>query len=511
MIAYPSVQPAETTHLPQLQRVHLVLACDETFRPKARYVMESFCKVLGLDLHVAEAPLSGEAPLPHGEPWIWYGPDDAIPAVGQERIMIRAAADAPQFFAGEAPMAVEDVVFLSWRQKQIPVLFAQDPGSLTQELEIERRHGGDAVTVPFDLLASAFYFLSCWEETVIPDRDQHRRFLYRSSLASKLQLDDNIVDLYLDVFIACLNAVGEGRWMPVEIPLWPDNVPFVACLTHDVDEVRKGRLSRMKFGVRHLLRPSQGHRKTPLLDRAGFALKTLLSSKDPYWTYPDFAAMERRLGFTATYYFQAGGESGRSRYRLTEPPVAQFIQQLNGSEFEIGLHGTYDAGFEPNLLLEEKAILARLLQHEPTGHRNHYLRMEYASTLALFEEAGFEHDATLGYADHEGYRNQFSYPYHPYNHAADRPCRFLELPTVIMDVTLAGYRGLSAEDGWDVMKEWLERTSRRRGCINLLWHNVWDGVYPGYFDLYARALTWIQEHGGVGLSGRDVVNLWRER
>lgn len=511
MIAYPSVKSTESRNLPELQRIHLVLACDKTFRPKARYVMESFCKVLGVELHVLDAPLAEDVPLPEGEPCVWYGPEDAVPADGDGRIVIRAAADAPRFFAGTTPMAVEDVTFVTWQGRRIPLLFAQDVDYPAEQLEIKLAKEGKAFVLPFDLLASAFYFLSCWEETVIPYRDQHHRFLYRFSLASKLNVPDNIVDLYLDVFIDCLNIAGEGRWSPVEIPLWSNNVPFVACLTHDVDEVRKDRLSRMKFGVRHLVHPSPGHRKTPALARAGFALKTLFSSEDPYWTYPKFAAMERRLGFTATYYFQAGGESGRSRYRLTDEPIAQFIEQLSDMGFEIGLHGTYDAAFNPGHLLEEKAILARVIKHEPAGHRNHYLRMEYASTFALYEDAGFEHDATLGYADHEGYRNQFSYPYHPFNHAADRPFRFLELPTVIMDVTLAGYRGLSSEEGWGVMQEWLERTSQRRGCINLLWHNVWDGVYPGYFELYSRALDWIREHGGVGLASRDIVNLWRER
>jgi hypothetical protein len=137
--------------------------------------------------------------------------------------------------------------------------------------------------------------------------------------------------------------------------------------------------------------------------------------------------------------------------------------------------------------------------------------MDYATTLPIYERAALQYDATLGYAEHGGYRNQFSYPYHPYNHEADRPYRFLELSTVIMDATLGGYRELPAERAWQVIEAWLKRTRARRGCITLLWHNVWDGIFPGYFDLYPRILAWIHDHGGMGLSGRDVLRQWLAR
>jgi hypothetical protein len=496
-------------------RVYLILKCEDKFAAKARYVFSTFCKVLGLDLvedKQGSTPADGLT--------VCYGAAADMPAAVPRLICIHASPEAPAFFASHNPRCVQDVTFVSWEGRRVPFLFAPGLGSIQKDFEFEsfEKHkldpqSTDAVHMPYDLIASAFYFLSCWEETVIPGRDQHGRFSYTRSLAAQLNLPDNVVDIYLDLFIALLNLASNGRWPQVGIPTWEEGVPFVACLTHDVDEVSKSRLSRLKFVWDHLVRPHASHRHTPVRERARFALTTLFSRHDPYWTFPALVQVERQFGFTASYFFQAGGRNGGAHYSLSEPRIRRLVSDLLQDGFEVGLHGTYQSAFDEDKFLQEKAALAAVINEEPVGHRQHYLRMDYATTLSLYERAALQYDATLGYAEREGYRNQFSYPYYPYSHKADRPYHFLELPTAIMDATLGGYRELPAERAWQVIEVLLERTRARRGCITLLWHNhhMWDGVFPGYFDLYPRTLAWISDHGGVGLSGRGVLRQWLAR
>ena len=489
-------------------RVHLTLKCEDRFAVQARYVFSTFCKVLGFDLVENELDSS----LTDG-PTVWYGVVDDAPTVRAGLVCIHASPDAIVFFESHYPRCIEEVTFTLWGTRRVPFLFATQPESVeTRRLDslLGERPGG--VYMPYDLIASAFYFLSQWEETVIPDRDSHGRFPYDRALATQLNLSENIVDIYLDLFIALLNTAGNERWPQVKIPTWPGAISFVACLTHDVDVISKSRLSRLKFMWDHLIQPTIGHRQTPLHERAYFALKTLFDRQDPYWTFPALVEMERVLGFTASYYFQAGKNSSRQNYySLLTPPVCDFITHLRQNDFEVGLHGTYLSAFDEEAFLQEKATLTAAVGEAPAGHRQHYLRMDYAITLPIYERAELQYDATLGYAEHEGYRNQFSYPYQPFNHKAGRPFRFLELPTVIMDATLGGYRNMPAADAWRVIVTWLERTCTRQGCITILWHNPWDGVFPGYFNLYPKILTWIREHSGQGLAGRDVLYRWQMR
>lgn len=491
-------------------QVNLILRCENRLARKARYVLSTFCKVLGLDL-VEWAEVGGSL-TPLAGPIVWYGTVAERPPAVPGLVCIYASPAAAAFYEAFRPRSAQDVAVAAWQGRHLPLLFAREPeGPRNDWLASLLNTRADVVHMPYDFIASAFYFLSRWEELVITDRDRHGRFPFARSLAGQLGLTENVVDLYLDLFITLLNLVGDGRWPQIEIPTWAEDVPFVVCLTHDVDEIRKSRLSRLKFVWDHLSHPEAGHRRTPIRERARFALSTLFSREDPYWTFPELAELERQFSFTASYYFQAGGRAGGSRYALTETRVRRFIDDLLEDGFEVGLHGTYWAAFDPGRFLQEKRALAAVAHEDPIGHRQHYLRMDYAATLPIYERAGLKYDTTLAYAEQEGYRNQFSYPYYPYNHHAGRPYSFLELPTVLMDATLGGYRQLTAGQAWQVIEGWLERTLIRRGCITLLWHNPWDGVFPGYFDLYPRILAWIRDHGGIGISGRDVLRQWQAR
>lgn len=488
--------------------VHLRLQCEDRFVAKARYVFSTFAKVLGLKLVLDDDSMD----IPAGVV-VWYGAASESPPSFPGLICIDAAVEAPAFFAAGRARSASGVNITYWEGEPVPFLFGRGQEGQQQRAQNELffRDEAGAVRMPYDLVASAFYFLSCWEEQVIAERDQHGRFPYAHSLAAQLDLPQNVVDLYLDLFIALLNLARPERQPPITIPTWEKGAPFVACLTHDIDEIRKSTLSRLKFTAVHLLHPAAGHRHVPLSQRARFALATLFSRQDPYWTFPAFPKMERQYGFTASYFFQAASNGSNPYYSLSEPQIQNFIGELLAGGFEVGLHGTYQAAFDEERFLQEKAALRAVTNEEPAGHRQHYLRMEYATTLPIYERAGLRYDATLGYAEQEGYRNQFSYPYYPYNHAADRPYSFLELPTVIMDTTLAVYRGLPATQAWAVIERRLACACVRRGCITLLWHNLWDGLFPGYFDLYPRMLAWIHEHGGAGLAGGDVLSQWLAR
>ncbi|RME42354.1 MAG: hypothetical protein D6796_14510, partial [Caldilineae bacterium] len=268
----------------------LSLHCADSLKPKIRYVVETFAAVLGRGV------VETEAPLPDGAPGVWYGSPAEAPSLPAGWAGFHAAPDAPAFFAGDQPRRAGEVHFARWGRRRIPFLFPPHPAdpAASQLLpwlacDAPGRH------FPWDVLASAFYFLSNREELLIPDRDRHGRFPYALSLAAQLRLEKPIVDVYLDLFIALLNRAAGGSRPPLEIPPWATGVPFVVCLTHDVDEVRKPFLSRLKFTCRHLLRPANGHRRTPLGERARFALGTLVSRRDPYWTFPTFLAWEKQF------------------------------------------------------------------------------------------------------------------------------------------------------------------------------------------------------------------------
>ena len=234
-------------------------------------MFSTFCKVLGLDLvEIGEDDLGS---VSANGPAVWYGAMADVPSTEPGLVCVHASPGASAFFASQNALRAQDVTFVRWDGRRVPFLFTADIGrTQTGRIDSLLAERSDVVEMPYDFIASAFYFLSCWEETVIPEHDQHGRFPYARSLAAQIGLPENIVDIYLDIFVALLNLGGGGPWPRVGIPTWYGGVPFVVCLTHDVDEISKSRLSQVKFVWDHIIRPEAGHRHTPVRERAGFAL-----------------------------------------------------------------------------------------------------------------------------------------------------------------------------------------------------------------------------------------------
>ncbi len=60
---------------------------------------------------------------------------------------------------------------------------------------------------PFDLVASSFALLACWDERTSSERDRYGRLPYSASLFvanPELKIDDPAVDRYVDVLLAAL-------------------------------------------------------------------------------------------------------------------------------------------------------------------------------------------------------------------------------------------------------------------------------------------------------------------
>ena len=86
------------------------------------------------------------------------------------------------------------------RHARIPVLYGE-PGAAGAV-----RRGGGRVCVTVDVLGSAFFMLTCYEEVVRAERDEHERFPASASLAARSAfLDRPIVDEYADLLWAALS------------------------------------------------------------------------------------------------------------------------------------------------------------------------------------------------------------------------------------------------------------------------------------------------------------------
>jgi hypothetical protein len=347
---------------------------------------------------------------------------------------------------------------------------------------VEERIGTTWV-IQADLLASAYFLLTRYEEMVSRDlRDAHGRFPGKESLPFRAGfIHRPLVDEYR---LLLRRRLG-----------WPEPKPGIrqVFLTHDIDapflyRSWKGLIRSLLDGrgVVRSLRGKFGDRED-----------------DPYYTFPRIFEENRRLLEMGTarslFFFKAGGRTpaDKPHYDLRSQDLRRLIQAIREQGGETGLHASYEAGLNPSRIAPEKAWLEQHTGQTVSCNRHHYLASREPEDMEHLIAAGLTDDFTLGYADLAGFRLGTSRPVRWINPLSRRltPLRLHAL--TVMDVTLEEqkYMHLTAEEASAYCLRLLEAVERVGGELCLLWHNTSlrpdKGSYLGalYTQLLKRLIT----------------------
>ncbi len=346
-----------------------------------------------------------------------------------------------------------------------------------------------------DDLADAFFHLARIEELAGP-HDVHGRF---AAVSSSLDpLDPPLEKL-------------RGR-LGLDPPRWR-GARFAVALTHDVDipwrwtrTGVRGSAARLKSGV------LSGRGQAALREARGLIEMPVhkLRRTDPNWRFEAVLEGERSHSASSTFFLLAGHNDRHDgptpeTYDRLRPRLVETITALGG---EIGLHGSYLAARDPELLAHEASVLDEL-GARVRGQRYHYLRVDPHANLAQLPALGFRYDATLGFPDACGFRAGIAHPFRPWDVEVDRPLDLVEIPLAVMDVTLAEerYLGLSARAAEARLIRLLDWAAEHGGGFSLLWHtDRFDpGTSQGWDKLYFRLLEAVSERGGVCMSAGELA------
>ena len=454
-----------------------------SFVPKARYALEMLLMPLGIaPVWVGRGELAGAG--------LYYGPaGEGLPS-SVVRAPLREETLA--YFDSGEPYRAERVRWVEWEEEPWPVLF------------------GGARTGEEDLLASAFFWLSGWQETTIRERDRHGRFPHRVSLQARLGTTARpAVDACREMLAGRLVAAG----VPVRRRTWGGRA-WALCPTHDVDYLRKWRPGLVRREVVHHL--MMNHRREDAaarLRRFGRFLADALRPGDVYRrAFERMQAETARRGGTATFFLKAGAHGPHDvPYRLDGRYLRRRLDALAAAGFEVGLHPSYHAYRHPGYLCEERDRLAAVTGRVPASVRQHYLRFEAPATPRLHHRLGFRIDSTLGFAEHEGFRHGTCHPFRYFDLLENRPLDVWEMPLMLMDSTLFNLRKLDAEKARAVTGDLLDTCRRFGGAAVCLWHNtLWDELdCPGWGRHFLDTLDAAVAGGAYVASLSDALAAFR--
>ena len=393
--------------------------------------------------------------------------------------------------------------------------------------------------VPFDLVASAFALLACWDEHTSTARDRFDRLPYAASVFAAnpaLRIEEPAVDGYVALLRAHLRR-GSPSWGSSRCPhpagCGPGGAAATASQPMDIRAPASPSPSPMIWTTSGAGRPRASGRgphrgprpapRRPLRRRtrarrcARLAHVLPPARRRPILDLPADARRRGRARRRSTFFVipRHTARVDGSQPETYARRIPAVLELLRRARREIGVHGNDADRLDAGAVAADRDDLARRAGSPVAGIRYHYLRCRYHETLPLLERAGFDYDTSLAFAEHEGFRCGASFPFAPYCLAQERPLRLLELPLVLMDTSLQGerYRALDAAGAEGAGSEVLARVAAGGGGAAVLWHNVrFDHrAAHGYDDVYWRLVDEVLAGGGYVAPAADVVRRWRAR
>lgn len=373
-------------------------------------------------------------------------------------IRIVPGEDIINFFTKDKPVP-KNYIFLTWNGVKIPLFFKKTD----YELIISKNIKKNVITINYDILSSAFYLLSSWQEWMSDKVDTIGRFpaiehfLFQHDL-----LTIPVVNYYFDILKNAMESFDRKSNISLK------NKQINCFITHDIDRCKTGWKEN---SARALM---DGH---PLI-----AAKTIFDkmfNRDIWFNFDTILNIEKRNNIKSTFFFIPDNSGSNiisdADYSLNSKEMTNILQKIKALNHEIGIHGSFNSGLNYKKLKQN-------IDNFPVkinGSRFHYLAIHIPQTYNLLEKSNLNFDSSLGFPDHIGFRNGYCYPFFPYDIQNDKPFTFVEFSLHIMDITLQHKRNmdLSLKQAIIIVGNLVEQINKFNGYFVLLWHN---SFFTGY-------------------------------
>jgi hypothetical protein len=349
----------------------------------------------------------------------------------------------------------------------LPVVFGEP------RIQIEQNR----IKCHIDIIGTAFYFLSRYEEMIGTDRDEYDRFPATSSLAYRAELIARpIVDEYVEVLWACM------------MHLWPalerktrQGVVRVTCdvdTPYDCTAKTVFRLARATAGD---VINRRSFKSTRMRVLNYVSTQRGQYHNDPFDTFDWYMDKCEHSGRQAAFYFIVDHSSKLMDgcYDISEPRIQDLLRRIDIRGHEIGTHGSFNSYRDARQLSQERQRLIDTCQNlgidaSVKGNRQHFLRWDTSQTPDHLDASGYEYDSTGSFADMPGFRYGTSRPFTMWSWKKCAPLQIRQRPLILMEVSVIAdrYMGLGyTDDAIAVMMSMKQRVLAFGGDFTLLWHN----------------------------------------
>jgi len=258
-------------------------------------------------------------------------------------------------------------------------------------------------------------------------------------------------------------------------------------LSHDVDWGKKGA------PIVHIMARKERFDEETLRNA---------ESKNPYYNFPEYMAIEEKYGVRSTFFFRTLPSSALppAAYHIEE--YKQEIEELVRGGWEIGLHMDPSSHSECSRIQEEKKTLENIAGIPVYGNRVHFTMNNDLLHLNL-QKAGFKYDSSVKFNREKISEQDFGY---------FKKSSLTVFPITIMDALAFTYLAETEDDVVKLVKQVVEtcrKLPRADKIITILWHDCSLKMLKG--RRYAEVLSMLTAQKDIEMKrGIDLVKVIEE-
>jgi len=331
----------------------------------------------------------------------------------------------------------------------------------------------DCVEIGPDLVATVFFLLSRWEESLDGSRDAHGRFPDDTRFGRRHDLE---LRPLVNEYAAFIVNICARNGLVIE-----SKREFAIVPTHDVDRLYHRPLTRMlrKTGTRDGLK------------RCVVWAAYRLFRVDQAVTFDRILRASDEAQLVSHFYWMAGDDDPHDGYyEITDGCCRNIALLVAEHGHSNGYHPGYRTYRDRNLWLAEKRKVDTALDIRSTESRQHFLRISIPETFRVLEEAGIETDSSLGISRGVGFRCGTGDTFPVFDFVQRETLRLHERPLLVMDAGIRKGR-FRKKDLADALRV-REACRKYRMPCTILFHNhtldplPWNSLQSFYFDFIRR-------------------------
>lgn len=328
---------------------------------------------------------------------------------------------------------------------------------------------------PFDIFAASFFFLSCWQEYCIKEKDNWGRVPLNKTLSCKLNIHGiPIVNEYLNIFRSYIKKEWQEELELKKI----DGNKCIAILSHDIDHINWSSIDYLRRLVKE--------RKKLCYDK-NLIPDTVHNIGNKIGIFNQIKEIESKYDYSSTSFFL-------SNYpEEYEHSIPSLINLLSDKPFEVG-HHLSEKSINDHILNNDRRLFEKYYT-DFTGERVHTLRFFVNDLFTQLEKNSYKYDCSLLFPEDLGYRTGFTYPHRVFDPYENREFGVLEIAPNIMETTVfeRKYRNLNEDDGEKNIYNFIIKNYEKGGIISILFHHSFFWInYSKRINLYENVLKLLE-------------------